>query len=276
MSWRFLVGVARNLAGLVAALHARGLVLGDVSHANIVVSGRGYLTFLDCDSMQFVAPMSGERFPCLVFTAEYAAPELHRGGAVDRTPESDCFSLSVLVCRLLLMGDHPYMGIRRNAPDDDESGIAENIREGYSYLVRPEEMNVPANGFAPSLLPPALLDLAVGTLGMGHTNPAARPSAADWVAALGATEASLQVCPRQRLHVFSGHLTGCPWCERTAAGFSDPFVAPVRGPKPVPALKRAPAPLYPPRPPARSARPALAVAAVPVIILLLILLILIL
>jgi DNA-binding helix-hairpin-helix protein with protein kinase domain len=227
MSWRFLVGVSRNLACLAAALHERDLVLGDVSHANVVVSRDGYLTFLDCDSMQFVAPDSGERFPCLVMTAEYAAPELLRNGHVERTPASDTFSLALLVCRLLLVGDHPFMGVRKSTSENDDSGTADNIREGYSYLVRPEEMGVPAQHFKPTLLPPALLDLAVRAFGDGHSNPAARPSAAEWLAALDDTEASLTVCRAERLHVFSGHLASCPWCARVADGAWDPF-APAR------------------------------------------------
>lgn len=223
MSWRFLVGVSRNLACLAAALHERDLVLGDVSHANVVVSRHGYLTFLDCDSMQFVAPHSGERFPCLVMTAEYAAPELLRNGHVDRTASSDTFSLALLVCRLLLVGDHPFMGVRKWS-DADESGTADNIRDGYSYLVRPEEIGVPDDHFQPSLLPPPLHGLAVRTFGEGHSDPGARPTAAEWLAALDDAQASLTVCGAQRLHVFSGHLASCPWCARVAAGASDPFV----------------------------------------------------
>jgi DNA-binding helix-hairpin-helix protein with protein kinase domain len=238
MSWRFLVGVSRNLACLAAALHERDFVLGDVSHANVVVSRHGYLTFLDCDSMQFVAPHSGERFPCLVMTAEYAAPELLSNGHVDRTPVSDTFSLALLVCRLLLVGDHPFMGVRKSALADDESGTADNIREGYSYLVRPEEMGVPREHIKPSLLPPALLGLAVRAFGEGHSNPAARPSAAEWLAALDDVQASLTVCRAERLHVFSGHLASCPWCARVADGAWDPFAparrsAPAHSPRPV-------------------------------------------
>lgn len=223
VSWRYFVGVARNLTGLVATLHERGLVLGDVSHANVVVSRQGYLTFLDCDSMQFVAPRSNERFPCLVMTPEYAAPELLRNGRMERTPHSDCFSLAVLICRLLLVGDHPFMGVRLRAAEDDESGTTENIRDGCSYLVRPEEVGVPRGTFDLGLLPPPILQLARRTFGEGHVDPPARPAAAEWLAALDATRTGLAVCPRQRVHVFSGHLDACPWCARSAAGLSDPF-----------------------------------------------------
>jgi DNA-binding helix-hairpin-helix protein with protein kinase domain len=268
VSWRFLVGVGRNLAGLVATLHERGLVLGDVSHLNIVVSQKGYLTFLDCDSMQFVAPSSGERFPCLVQTPEYAAPELQRSGYLDRTPESDCFSLAVLLCRLLLMGDHPHMGVRHDAGEDDESGTMDNIRDGYCYLVRPEEMGLPSGAFDPGLLPPPILQLARRTFGEGHAIPSARPTAAEWLAELEVAQRTLQVCPDQRLHVFSGHHSECPWHARTARGLSDPFVAGARPTRPRPAAT----PAAPPAPTSERNWSGAAIALALIVLVLLIIL----
>ena len=50
----------------------------------------------------------------------------------------------------------------------DRRLTADNIREGCSYLVRPEEMGVPAEHFDPSLLPLAVHELAVRTFGEGH------------------------------------------------------------------------------------------------------------
>ena len=71
--------------------------------------------------MQFVAPGSGERFECRMKTPEYTAPELQSDDTVaERTPETDCFSLALLVYQLLLMGDHAYTGIPRDAPPDED------------------------------------------------------------------------------------------------------------------------------------------------------------
>jgi DNA-binding helix-hairpin-helix protein with protein kinase domain len=238
VSWRFFVGVARNLSGLVATLHERELVLGDMSQANVVVSQQGYLTFLDCDSMQFVAPGTGTRFPCLVMTASYAAPEVQRG-RLARTPESDSFSLAVLVSQLLLMGDHPFQGRRLDAGADDESGTTEYLRDGYSYLVRPEEIGLPVGAYDPALLPPRLYSLARRAFGEGHNDPAARPAAVEWLDALDEAELSLTACAVERLHVYSDHLTACPWCERVANGLPDPFVprAAPRVPTPAPVVQ---------------------------------------
>jgi DNA-binding helix-hairpin-helix protein with protein kinase domain len=225
ISWRFLVGVARNLAGLVAALHDRDLVLGDISHANLVVSQNGYLTFLDCDSMAFTDPRSGERFPCLFLTPEYAAPELQRDASHERSAATDDFSLAILVCRLLLLGDYSHMGIRVGGGDED-ADAARNIADGYSYLVRPEEMRLPPGTFDHGLLPPPVLGLAQGAFGNGHLDQTARPTADEWLVALDDAMASIAVCADERYHAYSGHLAGCPWCARVQNGGRDAFPSP--------------------------------------------------
>jgi DNA-binding helix-hairpin-helix protein with protein kinase domain len=218
------------------ALHARGLVLGDVSHANIVLGQNGYLTFLDCDSMLFTDPRSGEVFPCEFVTAEYAAPELQRDEQRDRSPATDDFSLAVLVCRLLLVGDHPFMGIRRDEADE-EPDVGRNIRDGYSYLVRPEAVGVPPGTFDRAVLPPGVAELATRAFGPGQDDAAARPTSAEWLAALDEARAAVASCPASGLHAYGGHLEECPWCARAADGLPDAFrvagtagVAPVAAP----------------------------------------------
>ena len=232
ISWRFLVGLARNLAGLIAVIHARDLVLGDISHANLVVSQRGYLSFLDCDSIQFTDPRSGEHFPCLFLTPEYAAPELQRNGRMERSPATDVFSLAVLVCRLGLVGDPPFMGIHASERDGDPDA-ARNIVHGYSYLVRPNEMGLPPGTLDPGLLPPPLLALARRAFGPGHEDPSARPTADEWLGALDTAMQTIAACNLQPLHAYSDHLPGCPWCARTQAGAPDMFPSP-QSPPPAP------------------------------------------
>jgi DNA-binding helix-hairpin-helix protein with protein kinase domain len=223
VSWRFLLGVARNLAALLDALHERDLVLGDVSHANIVLGQSGYLTFLDCDSMLFTDPRSGERFPCEYFTAEYAAPELQHDELTERSPATDDFSLAVLVCRLLLVGDHPFMGIR--LAGDEEPDVGRNIRDGYSYLVRPRDIGLPPGSFGRAVLPPTVRELAERAFGPGHLDPEARPTSAEWLAALDQARSATTACAESPLHAFGAHLDACPWCARVDAGFPDAFRA---------------------------------------------------
>ena len=263
ISWRFLVGLARNLAGLVAALHDRDLVLGDVSHANLVVSQNGYLSFLDCDSMQFTDPRSGERFACQFLTPEYAAPELQRDASHERSAATDDFSLAILVCRLLLVGDYPFMGIRLGG-DDDDADAARNIADGYSYLVRPEEIGLPPGTFDPGLLPPPVLGLAQRAFGNGHFDQAVRPTADEWLAALDDATGSIAVCGDERFHAYSDHLPGCPWCARVQSGGRDAFPSPA-------APRHAPAPRTPAAPAGSAWRQWLVAFAIIAVIVLLVL-----
>ena len=83
---------------------------------------------------------------------------------------------------------------------------------------------MPANAYDPALLPPGVFELSRRTFGVGHAVPSARPTAAEWLAALDAAADDLQLCPKERLHVYSGHLPACPWCARAAAGKPDPFL----------------------------------------------------
>ena len=224
INWRFLGGLARNLAGLTAALHERDLVLGDVSHANLMVTPDGYLCFLDCDSMQFTDPQSGELFTCPVITPEYAAPELQHDEGARRSIATDDFAVAVLICRLLLVGDHPFMGIRLGG-SDDEADVARNIADGYSYLVRPADIGLPAGTVDPDVLPPPVRELAQRAFGAGHLDPAVRPAAEEWMTALDDALGAIQPCAKRTVHTFGGHLDRCPWCERVTAHRRDLFSA---------------------------------------------------
>ncbi|MYV65348.1 hypothetical protein GT043_05175, partial [Streptomyces sp. SID2131] len=92
--WKFLLGVATNLAYMTAELHQQRFVVGDLSSANAVVDTNGYVTFLDCDSFAFTDSLTGESFGCDVFTDDYASPERQRGEQPTR--QSDDFALAVL------------------------------------------------------------------------------------------------------------------------------------------------------------------------------------
>ena len=225
ISWRFLVGLGRNLAGSTSALHERALVLGDVSHANLVVSQRGYLCVLDCDSIQFTDPRSGEHFPCEFLTCEYAPPELQTGDGSPRSPATDDFSLAILACRLLLVGDHPFLGIREGGSEDDAE-VARNIADGYSYITRRRDMHVPRGTLDPGLLPPPVLELAERAFGPGHVDPSARPTSEEWLIALDDSLRAIRPCATHRFHAYSEHLPSCPWCVRVEAGLPDVFPSP--------------------------------------------------
>ncbi|MFC1430905.1 hypothetical protein ACEZDB_09565 [Streptacidiphilus sp. N1-3] len=219
VDWRFLLGVSWNLAFMTARMHHEGLVVGDFSSNNVVVDGNGFVTFLDCDSIAFTDPGSGEYFPCLMQTADYCAPERQRGGPA--TEASDDFALAVLIYQLLTVGNHPFGGVPHDS--DSQSTVKDNIAASCSYVVRPERIIVPRGVIDPTVLPPDLLLLARTAFGPGVTDPAARPSAEAWLRALDAERSRVQVCHVRPHHSYGSHLSACPWCERTDRTGHDDF-----------------------------------------------------
>ncbi|WP_028062668.1 hypothetical protein [Solirubrobacter soli] len=225
MTWRFPLVATRNFSGVVANLHAEGLVLGDLSDGNVMVNQSALLTFLDCDSIQFDDRVTGEHFACTVGTPNYAAPEFQFNDAWPRSIDTDVFSLAILVCQTALLGDHAFLGIGVDAGENEVS-VADNIREGRSYLVAPDRVRTPPGTLDPAILPPDVRALAVQAFGPGIATPSLRPSAEDWALALDRACQSLVQCPREPLHVHGPHLDRCPWCERTRNGLPDPFAKP--------------------------------------------------
>ncbi|WMX44898.1 hypothetical protein [Streptomyces roseicoloratus] len=219
--WRFLLGVASNLAYMTAQLHERNVLAGDLSSANAVADQRGFVTLLDCDSFAFTDSLTGEFFGSDVFTDDCAGPERHSGGPATR--HSDDFALAVLVYQLLTAGNHPYDGTPRQGPA--ESTRKDNILAGSSFLVCPDRMRVPDRQLPVRWLPPEVARLARQAFGPGWREPARRPSSAEWLQALDEAKESVVECRTVPAHHYGGHLTSCPWCAHAANGHHDPFVA---------------------------------------------------
>ncbi|MER6121842.1 hypothetical protein ABT173_03910 [Streptomyces sp. NPDC001795] len=230
--WRFLLGVAWNLAFMTARMHYDDLVIGDFSSSNVVVDANGFVTFLDCDSIAFTDPVTGETFPCLMHTTDYSSPERQAGGAATRA--SDDFALAVLIYQLLTAGNHPFGGVPHDSAS--ESTVKDNIAASVSYVVRPELVTIPRGTLDPSVLPPGLLTLARAAFGPGVHTPAARPQAQDWLRALDQERRQVRVCQNRPLHAYGAHLPTCPWCVRAALVghdvFNPPHVPVVASPAP--------------------------------------------
>ena len=74
--WHFLLRTARNCAAAFHILHARGFVVGDVNHGNVLVTTKAVANFIDCDSFQFQA--NGQLFRCEVGVPFFTPPELQK------------------------------------------------------------------------------------------------------------------------------------------------------------------------------------------------------
>ena len=210
LTWKHLLRIGRNLASTVAAVHARGHVVGDINERNILVSSNALVTLVDCDSMQVVDPASGRTFRCEHGVAEFTPPELmgHEFSSVDRDETHDRFGLAVALFHLLMDGRHPF-GNSANPT------IAQNIQQNKAFVTSPAIQ--PPTGTPPlDMLPSTVQNMFIRCFEDGFRNPARRPSAGEWGASLKALERALVRCNHDSSHWYSNHRNRCPWCELSA------------------------------------------------------------
>lgn len=222
--WSFLLHAALNVARALAVVHAEGHVVGDVNQKNVVVGQDAVVKLLDCDSFQITA--NGRCFPCEVGVPDFTPPELHGQSfhRVVRTHNHDCFGLAILIFHLLFMGRHPFAGIYRKGKSDMPAERA--IREGrYVYSIRAGkyEMEPPPHSLSPGVGATAevagLFERAFALQGTAPT----RPTATEWVGALGRMERETRSCRVNRGHRYVG--TFCPWCAVERSGGPDFFIS---------------------------------------------------
>jgi DNA-binding helix-hairpin-helix protein with protein kinase domain len=239
-TWRYLLRTARNVAAIVDSLHAAGYVVGDLNESNLLVDRRALVSLVDCDSMQVTDAATGRVHHSPVGKPEFLAPELHGAdlAAVERTPASDAFALTVLVCQLLMEGVHPFAGVWRGPGEPPP--MATRIRRGWSAL-RPLSPVVPPPHAVPfGALPPDVRRLVRRGL---SRRPSRRPAAWEWVAVLEEVDDRLRTCRRSPHHHHGGRSPfhrSCPWCARIDRGLPDPFP----GPSGASSLTRRPPPLW--------------------------------
>jgi len=215
--WRFLVRAAVNVSKAFAEIHASGCVIGDVNHGGITVSDKATVRLIDCDSFQISS--KGRHFLCGVGVATFTPPELQNTKAfssVIRTANHDNFGLGVMLFQLLLMGRHPFAGRFLGLGEMSlERAIAE-FRFAYSANARSMQMEQPIG--APALL--SLSSPVVRLMEKAFSREAAaglRPTAKDWIGALGELETQLKRCGTSASHYYFTGLSYCPWCRVEAA-----------------------------------------------------------
>lgn len=140
--WSKALVVAANLASLVAYLHERKIVIGDMNSNNISVHPNGYVTIMDVDSFDIRDKDTGEHFKCTVGRPEYLAPELQvRRSLADEasvfTEQTDDFALAVHIFQLLFHA-HPFnmKMITSHAGSKGENQQADAIVEGNCPFVK--------------------------------------------------------------------------------------------------------------------------------------------
>lgn len=228
VDWGFLLHTARNCAIAFESVHQHGHVVGDVNQKNVMVSRKGIVAFVDCDSFQV---REGARiFRCGVGVDEYTPPELQgkNFASLDRVPDHDLFGLSVLIFHLLMMGRHPFAGVPLVKADIP---IAKAIQGGYYAYTRATataRLKPPPHVPPITMLDPSVLDLFDRAFGTTR-----RPTATEWRSSLDAAMKRLIKCKNDARHSYLGVVGHCPWCELIASARLM-FFLPGQGSSPAP------------------------------------------
>jgi eukaryotic-like serine/threonine-protein kinase len=235
LTWEQLLVVARNLALLVADMHApeRQIIAADLKAKNALVSRSGNaVALVDCDSM-IVRDPGADPHPIVSgnppVSEETVPPELLGGALGRRGVDTDAWAVAILVCKLLMDGQHPFAGAPRLKRRSGEHSLADNVRSGRTIFKERTGLKV-THPVYPRVLPVALQELAVKCFVDGHSHPGARPAPSEWAAAIEGL-APVKECERvprcgegpmpTNRHRFAGELAACPWCELIAGGAPD-------------------------------------------------------
>ena len=257
-NWYFLHVVARNIAAIIQAIHAKGYVLGDIKLENILVNNRALPTIIDTDSFQVSDPYSGKIYRCLVGSEGFTPAELIGVNIadVDQTEVHDRFRLGVVIYYLLFSGP-PFRGLWQGGGDSLEQ--SELIRRGL-WPFSGDKLLVPSNTTIPlNILHPDLHALFLRCFNEGHKFPHRRPTAKEWCDTLEAALNEVIPCGKVDNHYYSRRYGKCYWCERfsdlnldifpgksiaTVTSTPSPKVSP---PPPPISIKSSPSPIPPQR-----------------------------
>ncbi len=211
-TWEFLVHVATNVARAFAAVHATGLVVGDINAGSVLVRQDGTVRLIDVDSFQVPVP-GGRPLLCTVAVPDFLPEELigRRLDEVVRTRNHDAFGLAVLLFHLLLLGRHPHAGRYSGSGDMPIAQAIKEHRFAFGRNAARYGMERPRGTVSMSAFSPAVSELFERAFAPHEGQM--RPSAEEWVTALSQLRSSLTICGRRASHHYFKGLLTCPWCE---------------------------------------------------------------
>lgn len=216
--WRFLIHAAANAARAFAAVHASGLVIGDVNHGNLVVGQDATVRLIDCDSFQ--VSKGSRTWHCEVGVGTHQPPEMQGKvsyAGIHRTANHDNFGLAVIIFQLLCMARHPFMGryLGSGEPPSIEEAIAQS-RYAYSQEQQRTGMAAPPGSLPVDALTPEIQRLFEAAFAPSAIS-GGRPSGEQWVQGLSQLASSLRECSSNQGHRYLARLPHCPWCQIEAA-----------------------------------------------------------
>jgi serine/threonine protein kinase len=210
LSHQHIYRVARNYAIAMDAIHQKNYVIGDVNDKNAMFNHQALTTIVDCDSMQ-ITDRNGTIYPCIVGVAEMLAPELHHFDFANpknvRTPNSDVYSLALIIFKMVMQGFHPFQGVpNKGVPHVEQAHVYCMTNDIFPYLTGQKYTPAPAApGF--ECLPGLMRDLFIRAF-----TEKIRPTAKEWATVLESVEKRLDVCANDPTHLYpsDGY---CVMCE---------------------------------------------------------------
>jgi DNA-binding helix-hairpin-helix protein with protein kinase domain len=216
-----------KLARTLADLHGRGMAYGDLSPANIFVSGEtqhSQLWLIDCDNICINQRDSFDTQPQPghakgIYTPSYGAPEVVSGDSLVSSL-TDAWSFAVIAFKLLTT-NHPFKGDKVN------EGTSELETDAYNgqlpWVYHPQDSSNQVSSGIPLLLI-ALKPLSAlfeRCFNSGKENPFERPLMSEWVEVFERMSQLLVHCQNSECtatFVFSLHESSlqCPFCNEPA------------------------------------------------------------
>jgi eukaryotic-like serine/threonine-protein kinase len=204
----------------LARLHARGLVYGDLSPANVFIAAdpkQDGLRLIDADNIAVETSARGR----IVGTLRYAAPEICTGRS-GNTPFSDAYSFAVLAYEVLV-ADHPFGEL---IDDEDDLAAVHGGQEPWA-LHSSDDRNRSPFGLTldkvNALMSDSLREHFQQNFEAGLLNQYARPEALRWTEALDRAADMTVACTGLGCeHTYLVRSRRCPFC-----GAARPEVLPV-------------------------------------------------
>jgi len=218
-NWFYLYTSALNFASVVACVHSKGYVIGDLNEKNILVSPNAFVTLIDCDS--FTVKDGNKVYRNNVGVSEYAAPEVLTRGYEYRTERSDRFAVAVFIFKFLMLGFHPF-SCKWNDGGEPPS-LESRIKAGITpFFTSNSKVEPPPNAPPISILPLEIRKLFERAFVLGCNFPSLRPTAQEWFRTLKFYAGLIRNGCRNKNHFYFSNLSSCPWCEY-AKNKTDPF-----------------------------------------------------
>ena len=174
-----LVQILLNLVTQVEQLHQQGVMIGDYNLNNFLCDPQTLqVGLIDCDSYQ--VQLAGVRYPCPVGSPDLTPKEHHGMNYADvvRNPQSEVFSLAIILFKCLMLGRHPYDVVGGEDPVSNLKAGNFPYGKGNSGIPKGDWYNIWSH------MPYRIKNLFVSTFVEGATDPQQRPSLADWKQAL--------------------------------------------------------------------------------------------